>query len=147
MKTTTHYTGHKWTNDELKKLMKLWADDIPLDTIASELNSTSKAILKQIQRMRTNGIPLKRRTNGHQDGVRSTLWTQGEIEYLLRRRNEKATSEEIGSEIGRTPNAVDGMIQKLRKENVPIAMKGNGVRKLWNAEHLKALSLHPSLQC
>lgn len=141
MKTTSHYKGHRWTNDELKTLMKMWADDSSMDEIVKALNSTHRAILKQVQRMRTNGIPLKRRDNGHRNGVNNTLWTQGEIEYLLRKRNEKATSEEIAINIGRSSNAVDSMIAKLRKEDVNIAMRGNGVRKLWDAEALKAVSL------
>lgn len=143
MKTTTHYKGHRWTNEELKQLMQMWAADIPIETIASELKSTHTSILKQVQRLRTNGIPLKRRDKGHRNGIKNTLWTQGEIEYLLRKRNEKATSEEIGIQLGRSANAVDAMIAKLRKEEVDIKMRGNGVRKLWDAEALKAVSLQP----
>lgn len=146
MKKTTHYKGHRWTNEELTKLMQLWAEDAPIEIIAIKLGSTHTAILKQVQRLRTNGIPLKRRDKGHRNGIKNSLWTQGEIEYLLRRRNEKATSEEIGIHLGRSANAVDAMIGKLRKEKVNIAMRGNGVRKLWDAEALKAVSLEPSLQ-
>lgn len=141
MKTTKHYKGHRWTNGELKKLMQMWAADASMKEIADALNVTHVSILKQIQRLRTNGIPMKRRDRGHPEGMVNRLWTQGDVEYLLRRRNEKATSEEIGIELSRTPNAVDAMIGKLRKEEVDIKMRGQGVRKLWDAESLKAVSL------
>lgn len=142
MKKTAHYTGHKWTEAELISLMKLWADDEPLAVIAGELNSSQTAILKQVQRMRKAGVPLSRRRKGHVAGRTNKSWTQAEVEYLIRRRNEKSTSEEIAIELNRTPNAVDAMIQKLRKEDVPVKMRGNGVRRLWDAETLKAVALH-----
>ena len=142
MKKTTHYKGHRWTTDELKQLMTMWAANKPLEEISSELKVTQVALLKQIQRMRKNGIPLSHRRNGHVAGRKNNNWTQGEVEYLLRRRNEKATSEEIGAELGRSPNSIDAMIQKLRKEDVNVAMRGNGVRRLWDAEALKAVNLH-----
>jgi biotin operon repressor len=145
MEETLHYKGHRWTNEELVKLMKYWAADATLDAIATELSSTKTSILKQVQRMRKAGIPLKRRRKGHITDRVNTSWTQGEVEYLIRRRNDRATSEEIGSEIGRTPNAVDAMIQKLRKDNVQVAMRGNGVRRLWDSEALKALTMQESL--
>lgn len=141
MKTTTHYKGHRWTNDELKTLMSMWQNDLQIDNISKKLSCTRSAILKQVQKLRMNGIPLKRRDAGHRNGIKNTLWTQGEMEYLLRRRNEKATSEQIAIEIGRTHNAVDAMIGKLRKQNINIAMRGNGVRKLWDAEALKMIFL------
>lgn len=142
MKKTTHYKGHRWKTEELKSLMIMWANDTPLPEISEKLNVTQVSLLKQIQRMRKNGIPLARRRNGHTTGRKNNNWTQGEVEYLLRRRNEKATSEEIGAELGRSANAVDGMIQKLRKEDVNVAMRGNGVRRLWDAESLKAVCIH-----
>lgn len=146
MKETLHYKGHRWTNEEIKSLMKFWVEEKTLTEIATELKVTQTALLKQIQRLRKNGIPLPRRRNGHITGVRNRNWTHGETEYLLRRRNEKATSEEIGAELGRTTNAVDGMIQQLRKENVGVAMRGCGVRRLWDAEGLKGVLLNQSLQ-
>lgn len=141
MKKTVHFTGHKWTTDELRKLMKLWADETPLDNIATELTSTRAAILKVVTRLRNEGVPLKRRNAGHVSGRSNKAWTQGEVEYLMRRRAEKATSEEIARELDRTYSAVSGMIMKLRSESVPIAMRGNGVRRLWDAEALKATAI------
>lgn len=141
MKKTAHYTGHRWTETDLVLLMKLWADGRSLIEIAGTLNSSQTALLKQVQRMRKSGIPLERRKHGSIAGRTNKNWTQGEVEYLLRRRNEKGTSEDIAIELNRTPNAVDGMIQKLRKEDVPIKMRGNGVRRLWDAEVLKAVAV------
>lgn len=144
MKTTTHYTGHRWTTDELKQLMKLWAEETSLSEIAATLGVTTASVLKMVNKLRKNGVPLKRRTRGHIAGRSNQCWTQGEVEYLIRRRAEKATAEEIGMELGRTWNAVNAMIGKLRQENVPVAMRGNGVRRLWNADALKGVAvMHP----
>lgn len=140
MKKTLHYKGHRWSNDELVKLMQLWANETPIIEIANSLKSTQIAILKQVQRMRKDGIPLSPRRKGHTANKSNSNWTQGEAEYLIRRRNEKATSGEIAIELERTPNAVDAMIQKLRKENVNVAMRGCGVRRLWDAESLKIMT-------
>lgn len=141
MKTTSHYKGHRWTDEQLRELMRLWAGESTMEEIQASLQSTRPAILKQIQRMRKAGIPLARRDRGRKIGDINRLWTAGETEYLLRRRNEKATSEEIGAEIGRSPNAVDSMIQKLRSEGVDVKMRGSGVRRLWDAESLKATNI------
>lgn len=141
MKKTTHYKGHRWTTEELRQLMQLWADKEPLDAIADSLNSKPAAILKMVNKLRKNGIPLERRRKGHWAGRSNKPWTQGEVEYLIRRRSEKATAEEIGEELGRTPNAVSGMIHNLRSQNVPVAMLGCGVRRLWNPDALKAVAM------
>lgn len=141
MKKTTHYKGHRWTNDELRLIMKMWAEDVPLTEIAEATNSTTVAILCQVQRMRKNGIPLKRRDKGHVQGRTNTPWTQGEVEYLLRRRRERATSESIAIELNRSANAVDGMIGRLRREGLTVNMRGKGVRRLWDAESLRVLAL------
>jgi len=140
MKKTMHYKGHRWTNDELVTLMKMWANDEMVSDIAAELKSTNVSILKQVQRLRANGIPLAKRSKGHEPGKSNHSWTQSDVEYLIRRRNERATSEQIAIELLRTPNAVDGMIQRLRKENITVAMRGNGVRRLWDVNILKAIT-------
>lgn len=141
MTKTTHYKGHRWTTKELRTLMDLWAAGAELAVIADTLNATTAAVAEMVQRMRKNGIPLERRRRGHVAGRSNKLWTQGEVEFLVRRRMEKATSEEIAMELGRTWNAVSAMITKLRHESVPIAMRGCGVRRLWNAESLKAITV------
>lgn len=142
MKKTTHYKGHRWTTDELRLLMKLWSDDTPLEEIARQLNATEMAISKQVFRLRREGIPLERRINGHPIGMRNKAWTHADVQYLLRRRLDYATAEQIGVELGRTRPAVCAMIQNLRKEQVPVAMRGNGVRRQWDANLLKAFAVN-----
>jgi len=137
MKKTTHYTGHRWTNAELETLMRMWAADATLAEIASALSATEHAISHQVTRMRKNGIPLKRRTSGHMKGRSWQLWTPEEVEYLIRRREAKDTAEQIAADMGRSFLGVQGMIQKLRKEGVPVPMRGNGVRRLWCPNKLR----------
>jgi len=141
MKTTTHYKGHRWTTAELRDLMKYWQDGVVLADIAEVLNATQSSVLKMVQKLRKSGIPLERRERGNIAGKSYKPWTAGEVEYLIRRRSEKATSVEIAVELQRTGNAVDAMIAKLRKENVPVAMRGQGVRKLWNPDALKGVAM------
>src|SRR5687768_13181419 len=106
MKKTTHYKGHRWTTEELKILMAMWAAGESLDSITQTVNATQNAILKQVQRMRREGIPLARRKAGHTAGRSNKPWSQGEVEYLIRRRAEKATADEIALELGRSGIAV-----------------------------------------
>lgn len=145
MKQTEHNKGHRWTNEELKTLMNLWQNGNSTEEIATQLNSTKLAIGRMVVRLRKNGIPLARRTKGHVAGRSNKPWTQAEVEYLMRRRNEKATAEEIGNDLGRTPNAVHGMIQNLVHEGVSIAMQGQGVRKLWDANLLKSTMVESNI--
>lgn len=140
MKKTLFHTGHRWTTDQLRDLMKMWADEEPLETIANALHCSMSAINKQVLRLRESGVPMKKRTNGHKAGRANLPWTQGEVEYLLRRREERATCEAIAVDIGRSPYAVNAMIATLRKEQVPIAMRGSGVRRLWDADALKMVA-------
>lgn len=141
MKKTTHYKGHRWTTDELRLLMKLWSEDAPMDEISAQLKSTPKACEKMLYALRKQGVPLARRHQGHQHGVVNKCWTNEDVQYLLRRRIEKATAEEIAMELGRTRHAVEYMVQALRKEGVPVAMRGNGVRRLWDADKLKSFAV------
>lgn len=144
MKMTDNYKGHRWTTDEIKTLMQYWAAGISMPEIANKLNCTQYALLKQIQRLRKQGIPLERRRNGNIAAKSHANWTQGDVEFLIRRRKENATAEDIGRELGRTPNAVQAMIQKLRSEEVNVPMLGCGVRRLYNVEELKILSIQTS---
>lgn len=138
MKKTTTYEGYHWSNDDIKTLMELWCEGKSVEDIASALGSTNYAVSKQVVRLRADGIPLPRRTKGHVAGRRNSNWTQSEVEFLIRRRQEKATAEQIALELGRTFGAIQGMVQKLRKENVGIPMFGSGVRRLWDANALRA---------
>lgn len=129
--------GHRWTNEELKKLMAMWHDSASLDDMSIILGVTRFAISKKVTQLRREGIPLLRRTKGHQAGRRNKPWTQSEVEYLIRRRNEQATAEQIASEIDRSFLGVQAMIQTLRKAEIPVRMLGCGVRRLWSIETLK----------
>lgn len=137
MKTTKHRNGHRWSTDELKTLMSMWAEEKPLGEIAEVLGTTTHAVLKIVQRMRADGIPLARRTKGHKHGRSNKPWTQEEVEYLFRRRLAGATDEEIAVDLGRSWSAVQNMVGVLRKGGAPVAMKGQGVRRLWSVEALK----------
>lgn len=141
MKKTAHYKGHRWTTEELKTLMALWAEKQDIKSIAEALNVTTASVLKMVVKLRKNGVPLERRKRGHVAGRSNKLWTQGEVEYLIRRRSELATCDSIATELGRTWSAVNAMIGELRKQQVPVAMLGHGVRRLWNAEELKAVAI------
>jgi biotin operon repressor len=141
MKTTRHRTGRRYTTDELKKLMDMWEAGSTVLEIAEVLKTGSKGVDSMVVRLRREGIPLTRRTRGHKTNRFNKPWTQEEIEYLFRRRLEGDTADDIASSLGRTASAVAGMINKLRDEGVPVAMRGNGVRRLWNAESLKAAAV------
>lgn len=133
--------GHRWTDEELKALMASWAEGWPVDIIAGNLNVTRAAVMKMVLRLRANGIPLQRRTAGHQAGRRNQPWTQEEVEYLVRCREKQITSEQIAVDLGRSWNAVQNMIGKLRADGVPVKMLGCGVRKLWSAERIMEAAL------
>lgn len=129
--------GHRWTPGELQKLIGLWMKEHDTADIAQELNTTSYAINKLVGRLRRDGVPLKRKTQGHKPGRRNNPWTPEEVEYLVRRRLDKATAEQIAEELDRTFCGVQGMILRLRAEGVPVGMLGRGVRRLWDPEKLK----------
>lgn len=81
MKKTEHYKGHRWTNDELRALMALWAAEKTLDEISAELNVTTFAVLKMVQKLRKNGVPLARRRRGNSSDRANKSWTQGEAAF------------------------------------------------------------------
>jgi len=141
MKTTTHYKDHKWTNEELRLLMRMWAEEKTLEEISEALNSTPYAISKMVVKLRRQGVPLARRKKGHVAGRKNASWTQGEVEFLYRRRQESATAETIAMELGRTYHSVNAMILKLRGEGVKVPMLGSGVRKLWDATALQTMAI------
>jgi biotin operon repressor len=151
MKTTKHYKGHRWTTDELKRLMQMWQAGSSLEEIGEVIHSTEYALLKMIQKMRAQGVPLKRRDRGRKRAIGQDrnaavvpgknygrLWTQADLEFVVRRRKENATAEEIAIELGRSVGGVNGIIQRLRAELVPVPMRGMGVRRLWNPSELRA---------
>lgn len=141
MKKTEHYKGHRWSTDETKTLMQMWAEESSVDAIAKAIGTSHAAVMKMVTKLRANGIPLARRTKGHVAGRRNALWTQSEVEYVVRRRHESATAEQIAMELGRSFYAVQAMILKLRQEGADVKMLGNGVRRLWDINALRALEI------
>jgi biotin operon repressor len=138
MKRTAMNKGHRWSDEELRLLMQLWDEGKTPTEIAIVLGSTDYSISKMVVRLRQQGIPLTRRRKGHQIGERAGKpWTQEEIEFVARRRIDGATNEEIGMSLGRTHHAVAEMVRRLREEGVPIAMRGSGVRRLWDPDRLR----------
>ena len=135
MKTQQH--GHRWTEQELRTIISMWLNDVEFDEITARVNCSRAALQKVVQRLRKEGVPLPRRKNGHRAERVNKPWTQEEVEYLVRRRNENVSAEQIASELDRSFLGVQGMIQTLRKEGVSVKMLGNGVRRLWNVESLK----------
>jgi len=124
--------GHRWTNEEIKGLMKMWAADMPVQEIATLLKSTKFAIQKMVTRLRQEGVPLKRRTRGRIAGRKGNPWSQSQIEYLLKRREQRATAEEIADDLGRTVISINAMLQTLRKEGINVPVFGSGCRRKWN---------------
>ena len=135
MKKINH--AHRWTDAELILLITQWTANIDIDQIAEEFGCTRHGINAQILRMRRDGIPVPRRNAGPKADRANQPWTQADVEFLVRRRNDGATAEQIGNEMGRSFLAVQGMIQRLRQEGVGIRMLGSGVRRLWSADVLR----------
>ena len=130
--------GNRWDSDGIRNLMRLWSEGISVQSIAKQLKTSSYAISKMVVRLRQNGVPLARRKKGHVSGRSNQLWSQSEVEYLVRRRKDGVTAEQIGIDLGRTTNAVNAMISNLRMKNVPVGLLGNGCRKLWDSNILIA---------
>ena len=129
--------AHRWTEAELKTLIAMWVSDDDIEVIAKHFNVTRHAINAQVWRMRSEGVPIPRRRAGTQAGRSHTPWTQEEVEFLVRRRRDGATAEQIGVELGRTFSAVQAMTQTLRKSGVQIRMFGSGKRRLWSPQSLQ----------
>lgn len=130
--------GHRWTEAEMRELIGMWLNGKPTEEIAVHFGMTTRSICNLAQRLRRQGVPLPRRQQGHIAGRFNKPWTQEEAEYLIRRRNERASASQIATELDRTHNGVAGMIARLRDEGVNVRMLGAGIRRLWNAESLRA---------
>jgi Mn-dependent DtxR family transcriptional regulator len=122
----------------------MWGDNLPVVEIAETLQVTIPAVSKILTRMRNAGVPLLYRPKGHKAGRTNKLWSHAEVEYLLRRRTDRITVVQIAAEMNRTPYAVNAMIQKMRNEGVNVEMLGQGVRRLWNPETLRACTADPT---
>lgn len=130
--------GHKWTETEMRELIGMWLSDVPTAEIASRFGVKTRSIQRLAGRIRAQGIPLPRRNPGNSASRFNKPWTQEEVEYVVRRRNERANAQQIADELDRTHNAVSAMIYKLRQEGVNVRLIGHGTRRLWNAEALRA---------
>jgi transposase len=130
-------TGHRWTEEEMRTLIGKWLAGESIADIAQHFNTSVSAISKMTVRIRREGVPLPRRLQGHKPGRHNAPWTQEEVEFLVRRRNEGITAEVIGTELKRSMYSINGMMQVLRKEGVTVPMLGQGMRRLWSAEKLK----------
>ena len=129
--------GHRWTNEEIMKLTKLWLSGDDTAVIAKKMGCSLSALNKITVRLRKSGFLVPYKRSGHKAGRTNKPWTQSEVEYLLRRREEGSTSEEIASELDRTFYGILGMLQSLRKHDVNFTNHGQGRRKLWDSEKLQ----------
>lgn len=129
--------GHRWTEEEIREVIGMWLAGKLATEIGAHFGVRGRAIMKLVGRLRREGIPLPKRA-GHVAGRHNRPWTQEEVEFLVRRRNERANAEQIASELDRSHNAVSAMISKLRQEGVNIRLIGHGTRRLWSAERLRA---------
>jgi hypothetical protein len=136
--------GHRWTQEEMKALITLWGDDEPVEEIAKAFNVTVPGLNKVVCKLRRMGIPLQYRKRGNRAGRTGKLWSQSEVEYLIRRRAEAITAHQIAAEMNRTPYAISGMIERLRREAIPVTMLGQGVKRLYDVTALKAMFADPT---
>lgn len=130
--------GHRWSEAEMREFIGLWMSNADILDMAKLFSVRPRTLYRLAGRLRREGIPLPKRKQGHVAGRHQKPWTQEEVEYLVRRRNDRANSQQIAEELDRTQNAVAAMIDKLRKEGVNIRMLGQGSRKLWSAASLRA---------
>lgn len=133
--------GHRWTTEEVIDFMSRWNRGDSIPEMAEHFGCSRYGINKQVTRLRRDGVYLARRTKGRggedSGALRSQqLWTSEETEYLIRRRHNRASIEEIAVELGRSVYAINGMVQQLRKSGVKVPIYGSGQRKLWDADEI-----------
>lgn len=122
----------------MREFIGMWLSEKPTEDIARHFGVQTRSISKLAQRIRREGVPLPARKSGNSAGRHNKPWTQEEVEYLVRRRNDRATASQIAVELDRTHNAVSAMIGNLRGEGVNVRMLGQGTRRLWSAASLRA---------
>jgi transposase len=130
--------AHRWTETEMRELIGMWLSDKPTEDIARHFGVRPRTIYRLAGRIRREGVPLPKRKLGHVAGRHQKPWTQEEVEYIVRRRNERANAQQIAEELDRTHNAVSAMIYKLRQEGVNVRLIGHGTRRLWDPASLRA---------
>lgn len=133
--------SNRWTTEQLIKFAALWAADVPIQEIVTEFGCSATAVRRLVVRLRQDGIPLKRRRAGNMAGKHSIPWTQEDVQYLIRRRNEGATGEQISIELNRTFGAIQCMVQAVRKSGASIKMFGSGRRRLWDVDKINAAAV------
>jgi biotin operon repressor len=130
--------GNRWTTKKLQEFIGMWLRDISFDKISEHFGISQSGINKLSQRLRREGVPLPLRRRGHKAARRDRLWTQEEVETLVRMRNNKASTQEIANELHRTFYGVQAMILNLRnREHLGIKKLGNGRARLWDADRLR----------
>jgi biotin operon repressor len=129
--------AHRWTEEEMRELIGMWLSGKPVEEMALRFGVRPRSIMRLAGRIRREGVPLPKR-GGHIAGRRNKPWTQEEVEFLVRRRNERANAQQIAEELDRSHCAVSAMISKLRQEGVNVRLLGQGTRKLWSAASLRA---------
>lgn len=133
-----HGHNHRWTNEEMKKLVKMWQEDKTLDEISVALGSTKRSLAAMVVRLRSGGIPLKKRQRGHKFGKTNTSWSQADVEYLVKRREAGGTVEEIAVELERSFYGVQALVLKLKQEGVALKKFGSGKSRLWDSTLIRA---------
>lgn len=130
--------GHRWTTEEMQELIGLWMSGHDVAVIAKHFGISYSGLIKVVIRLRSNGIPLPLRKKGHRAGRKNLLWTQEEVETLVRMRANGASQSEIASELNRTFSGVAGMIVQLRNNDIDLQKLAAGRARLWDAERLRA---------
>ena len=129
--------GHRWTDEELKRFIGEWLSGKETSEIAAAFGVSIAACNKIALRIRKEGIALPYKKRGHVAGRTNMAWKQEEVEYVIRRRAEGATNDEIASELDRTIYSILGILQKLREDGVSYQRNGGGRKRLWNSEKLR----------
>ena len=130
--------GKRWTEAEMREFIGMWLAHTEAAEIGRYFGVTVRSVYKLVQRLRNNGVPLPPGKRGHVPERCNRPWTQSEVEYVVRRRNERATASQIAVELDRTHGGVTGLIARLREEGIQVRMLGQGTHRLWNAEELRA---------
>lgn len=130
---------HKWTSDELRRLMEMWEAGSPTARIAAALRVTRIAVKSAVANLRKQGVTLTHRGPGGRLGATARRWTREEITHLMRRRAEWASAATIGSELDRTPNAIRVQSAYLRGRGVPVPLANTREMAQKKASDLRAL--------
>src|SRR4051812_34251352 len=98
-----------WTEQESAACLQMLERGEPLNSIASEFNRTTDAILSKVKAIRRSG-----KLTGQ------LVWTAAETEQMLERWEQGASYSIIAFEIGKSRSAVAGRLKRLGKRR-PLA--------------------------